>query len=370
MKILFITNFCPHYHKKPFEEMARRFDIDFIFFSKGENYHEGKNTVNKLKIKYSYLLPSINRPLELYKKIQNGKYDIIVKCVVGGYLTIYSFLIAKKFGAKFIFWSNIWHYSKKIRSKIARKIHFYLYTNSNAIVTYGAHIDKFIEQNIPELNLQKIFHSYNVIDNSLFDKQFENEKIKELKNKYSIKAKRILLYTGRISEEKGLIYLLQAYANIEKKYDDVFLLIIGEGDMIPLIKDKNIKYIKQIGRIDNQELYKYYSLSDIFILPSITSEKCKETWGVVINEAMNCGNAIVATDAVGAAVGGLLKDGETGYVVREQNSEDLELAIEKLLLDEKLLREMQKRNKEIIKNFDEKMFVNGFQDAFEYVINE
>lgn len=367
MRILFITNFCPHYHVKPFEELSKRFNIDYIFFSKGENYHNGKNTADNLQFKHSFLLPGISRPIQWYKIIKDGHYDVIVKCVTGGYLTIYTFILSKLFGSRFIFWSNIWHYGNNFRSLIARFIHFFLYKHSDAIVTYGEHIDAFIIKNITDINPLRIFHSYNVVDNSLFEKKISKKEIEELKAKYDIKGKRILLFVGRITKEKGFNYLLDAYKNLEQKYCNISLLIIGD-DLNKL--NENIKSIINIGRVENSELYKYYLLADIFILPSITSKKWKEPWGLVVNEAMNCGCAIIATDAVGATGGGLLKDKITGYVVREQDSNALENAIEKLLSNEELLKEIQIRNEKIIKIFDEKLFAKGFQEAFEYVSNK
>jgi glycosyltransferase involved in cell wall biosynthesis len=59
----------------------------------------------------------------------------------------------------------------------------------------------------------------------------------------------------------------------------------------------------------------------------------KEAWGLVVNEAMNCGLPVVATDAVGAAAGGLVVNGETGLVVPERNAPALASALDQLLGD-------------------------------------
>ena len=50
----------------------------------------------------------------------------------------------------------------------------------------------------------------------------------------------------------------------------------------------------------------------ILILPSVSTNRSRETWGMVVNEAMNCGLPVVATDAVGAAAGGLILHGHRG----------------------------------------------------------
>ena len=50
-------------------------------------------------------------------------------------------------------------------------------------------------------------------------------------------------------------------------------------------------------------------------MPSVPTRAFREPWGLVVNEAMHQRHAVIATDAVGAAAGGLVRDGVTGLVV-------------------------------------------------------
>lgn len=59
----------------------------------------------------------------------------------------------------------------------------------------------------------------------------------------------------------------------------------------------------------------------------------KEPWGLVVNETMNQGVPAIATDAVGAAAGGLVQHGQTGLVVAERDVEALAAALQQLLAD-------------------------------------
>src|SRR5205085_2613392 len=63
-------------------------------------------------------------------------------------------------------------------------------------------------------------------------------------------------------------------------------------------------------------------------------------WGLVVNEAMNCGLPVATTDAVGAAAGGLVVHGWTGLVVPERNADALAAALDDLLGDEEKRRLM------------------------------
>ncbi len=63
------------------------------------------------------------------------------------------------------------------------------------------------------------------------------------------------------------------------------------------------------------ELRNLYAACDVLVLPSIPTRTFREPWGLVVNEAMNRGLAVIASDAVGAAAGGLVRDGRNGLVV-------------------------------------------------------
>jgi glycosyltransferase involved in cell wall biosynthesis len=363
MKILFITNTCPQYHVRPFEEISKRYHVDFVFFDEGPNYHNRRVNFQEARISYQFVPPGILRPLRIFRLAIRKDYDVMIKCVAGGYLPLYAYILARLSRRKFIFWSNIWHYGKSLRQRVGRSVHFFLYKKSDAVVTYGFHINNFILKNLPELGRTKLFESFNVVDNSEFDRECRPSDIQELKTLLCIGSEKVILYVGRIAEVKGLNYLLDAFRRIERDFN-VKLLIVGEGDLVI-----GSKRIIKLDFVENKELYKYYTLADIVVLPSITTEYSKETWGIVINEAMNCGTAIVATDAVGAAVGGLLTDGENGLVVPERDSEALASAFVRLLSDEDLLARMKRINREKIKSFNETLFADGFAKAIEYAFD-
>jgi glycosyltransferase involved in cell wall biosynthesis len=61
-----------------------------------------------------------------------------------------------------------------------------------------------------------------------------------------------------------------------------------------------------------------------------------EPWGLVCNEAMHQARPVIATDAVGAAAGGLVRDGEGGLVVPAGDRDALRRAIDRLLSDRAL----------------------------------
>jgi glycosyltransferase involved in cell wall biosynthesis len=136
--------------------------------------------------------------------------------------------------------------------------------------------------------------------------------------------------------------------------------------LVKLAVDLGLEKCIFLDYIENTELYKYYALADVFVLSSITTPMFKEPWGLVINEAMNQGCPVVATDAVGAAVGGLVDDGVNGFVVPERNSEKLAEAILKIFQNPQLAESMGKSGREKIEKWDYEHQAQGFVDAIQY----
>jgi glycosyltransferase involved in cell wall biosynthesis len=81
--------------------------------------------------------------------------------------------------------------------------------------------------------------------------------------------------------------------------------------------------VRVLGRIDRNDLPPVYSAADVLVLPSIATATFREPWGLVVNEAMHQGTPVIASDAVGAAAGGLVVDGRTGMVVRAGDADAL-----------------------------------------------
>jgi len=116
----------------------------------------------------------------------------------------------------------------------------------------------------------------------------------EICKRFKISPKNnILLYTGRISEEKNVKILLEMMKNLKDKKLKSVLLIIGPGD-IQKMKEEAINLNVQdkiifTGPLLNSEVKKIYGSCDVFVFPSVT-----EVQGLVVGEAMASGIPVVA----------------------------------------------------------------------------
>jgi len=133
----------------------------------------------------------------------------------------------------------------------------------------------------------KFYHKPNEIDKSKFFKLNKKE-IKKLKKKLGFgDNKKNILYVGRLDPLKGILDLIKAIKKINSP--KIRLIVIGEGSLKKQIKKGH--FVKYLGKIPNDELYKYYNIADLFVLPSYY-ENCPMT----ILEAKACGCKILASN--------------------------------------------------------------------------
>ena len=89
-------------------------------------------------------------------------------------------------------------------------------------------------------------------------------------------------------------------------------------------------------------------------------------WGLVVNEAFNQAVPVVASDCVGAAAGGLLRDNVNGFVVPERNAEALGDALNRVLNSAQIHRRLGFNARRTIDEWTTERMVSGFSAAIEH----
>ncbi len=137
-----------------------------------------------------------------------------------------------------------------------------------------------------------------------------------------------IVTVARLTRKKGIRYLIEAFNLISKKYNDMGLFIIGEGEereyLEKLVCRLNLKNVFFLGKIPDAG--KYLNNFDIFVLPSLS-----ESLGISIIEAYAGKRPVIASKVGG--IPELIVDGETGLLVAPGDSYALADSIEKLILD-------------------------------------
>jgi len=172
-----------------------------------------------------------------------------------------------------------------------------------------------------------------------------DREIKIINKKYKLKNKKVVIFVGRLTWEKGVIYLLKAAKDINA---EIFIIGGGvEGEKLQKFSQKkkltNVHFLGYFGKEYIQELREFYKRADCVVLPSI----CDEGLGIVILEAMASKTPVVATNKGGIPL--VVKNGRTGFLVRSKSPKSLSNAINKILKNEILAKTMAKNASILVK---------------------
>jgi 1,2-diacylglycerol 3-alpha-glucosyltransferase len=127
----------------------------------------------------------------------------------------------------------------------------------------------------------------------------------------------VLIYTGRLGPEKNLIFLLRAFNGVAQAFDNVKLLMVGDGPERDNLEDRvNHMSIQNrvifTGMVPYHSLPGYLALADVFVTASIT-----EVHPLSVIEAMAVGLPVLGIQSPG--VGDTIENGETGFIVPEED---------------------------------------------------
>ena len=173
-------------------------------------------------------------------------------------------------------------------------------------------------------------------------------------SKLSFNDKIVIGYVGRISREKSLNVLLNVFLKLHAKYNNLFLLIVGDGSERWIFNHK--EDVKVTGFISPEEVAECYRAMDIFVLPSVTEANSLSTL-----EALKSGVCCITRNI--GAIGDYLKDGYNGYFFKDEI--ELYDILEKLIKDEKLREKIgQNAGKSVLEHTWENT-VNNLIKVFE-----
>lgn len=149
-----------------------------------------------------------------------------------------------------------------------------------------------------------------------------------LQEKFDLLDKRVLLYVGRLTEVKNLSFLISTFSEIKR--EDVRLVLVGEGGLKKELKSYAYKLgighkVLFAGRFEGNELYAWYNLANLFILPSKY-----EPFGAVTAEALQAGCPVLCSRNAGSST--LIREGINGYLFDPYDSEEFLALLESSIL--------------------------------------
>ncbi len=157
-----------------------------------------------------------------------------------------------------------------------------------------------------------------------------------------------ILYVGRISQEKNMPFLVEAFQRLVREKTNVHLIVAGYGPYLKnMKKDLSGLPCKFLGTLHEKDMAAVYTACDVFVFPSNT-----DTYGSVVLEAQASGLPVVVTDR-GGPQENMIPD-KTGLIVRGDDAVDFYLAIKRLLDDAGLREQMGKQARAYAESRNEK----------------
>ena len=321
---------------------------------------------------------SFFRPLNrgIFRRLRRGKFDVLW---IHGYATLNAWMAmasAKMLGIPVLLRTDstlIDHARgparlvvKNLFFRILRRFIFGVLSVGQRNTEYWRH---HLGRDIP------VFSIPYAVDNAFFQERCRGASAtrEQLRHQLGLEANRpVLLFASKLLARKCCIDIVEAYLELVRRSrlegasrPLPYLLIVGEGEQRPQIEarlqqasEQDREGVRMLGFRNQSELPRFYDLCDAFALPSI-----HEPWGLVVNEAMNAGKAIVVSDQVGCQPD-LVQDGDNGLVFPARDVSALSQAVAKVLADPMACRKMGERSRERIQEFSFEANVRGLMQAF------
>lgn len=367
MRVAFIHNSVPEYRIEFMRQLSNKCDVKYLITDpKLAQKVYGVVNINTVNVD----IVNMSGFTQLKDEIKKYCPDIIVVPPVDDFYQffcgIYAICIARLIRSKLVFWSEGWEsfnmpFVKKCKKKVHRCMKFI--------------IARLCDQCIASGSRSAMYFKTLGVDTGRIAVAYDSS-TSPICADINIRAKcnipldaRIVLFLGRIVQRKGLDLLIKAVASL--KEDNVYLVVAGDGEhkstCEKLVTDLNFEEkVKFIGKIQPDSRAAYFRAADVFVLPSFTLGGTIEAWGLTVNESLEQGTPVIATNAVGAAYD--LLDGKCGSMVKENNVFELAEAI-RHYIDKPKSELVSKYCRERYEKFSVKNMANDFYKTFKYTLS-
>ncbi|HST56526.1 MAG TPA: glycosyltransferase family 4 protein [Solirubrobacteraceae bacterium] len=299
------------------------------------------------------------RERELARLGASGRYRAVV-CSTGGRVALPGAWAAARLArVPLILWASLWAHPRSAAHALSYPALRRLYRSADAVVTYGEHVSAYVRAR----GGHNVFVAPQAVDNDFWGSaEVSRPRAPAWPSDAGVK----FLFVGRPAREKGLGVLVEAWNSSGLAAPSAALVLVGVGSNPPWVPaggavGSGIVGLEPVGA---QELREFYAAADVLVLPSIQTRTFREPWGLVVNEAMGQQLPVIVSDAVGAAAGGLVRNGHNGLVVPAGDGAALAAALERLTADPELRKRLGDTGASDVRAYTYDAWAQGFAQAF------
>jgi glycosyltransferase involved in cell wall biosynthesis len=354
--VLFATGHAPAYRVGAFARLHERENVEFALFG-GRSTHAGGESESELPFPHAH-----SSQRRLAALAASGRYRAVV-CPTGGRVAPLAIWAgARRARIPLILWASLWAHPRSLAHAFSYQPLRRLYRAADAVVTYGPHVSAYVRAR----GARNVHVARQSVDNDFWSSP---EALAPRDRSWPSAAATRFLFVGRPAREKGLEVLLAAWRASGLQASRAALAIVGVGSTPPpwiaraAGTGRGADDVLYVDALAPKELRAVYAAADALIVPSIRTRTFREPWGLVVNEAMNQRLPVIASDAVGAAAGGLVQDRRNGLIVAAGAAVALAGAIGELTRDPEWRRGLGEAGARDVLAYSHDEWAQGFSRA-------
>jgi glycosyltransferase involved in cell wall biosynthesis len=336
--VLLVTNHAPPERVGAFQALHERMPIELALFG-GRSQHATAGVADP-GVPHRHVAQG-----EIGALVRHGRWRAVIASSVGRRALPAAWLGARRSRTPFVLWTGLWAHPLTPAHALSYAPLRAIYATADAIATYGPHVSAYVRAHGAR---GPVVEAPQAVDGPWWGSAMPREH-----DRFTA------VFVGREARAKGVDTLIEAWSRCGPT-DTASLILVGVD---PHPGDDDGIGIHRVGHQEPAQVRNFLARSDVLVLPSRRTRTFREPWGLVANEAMNQRTAIITTDAVGAAAGGLVRDGHNGLVVPAGERDALAEAMRRLAAEPVLRTRLGETGAQDVRAFTYEAWAEGFSRA-------
>jgi glycosyltransferase involved in cell wall biosynthesis len=279
----------------------------------------------------------------------SGRYRAVIGAAAGRTALPAAWTGARRARVPFVLWTALWAHPLTPAHALSWAPTQAIYRDADAIATYGPHVTAYVRAH----GARRVTEAPQSVDVRFWSERPDSD---ERRAAFQVS------FVGRPEREKGCQVLFEAWHALDLD-SPAALVVIGGDRPRSRVPATSAAALVEAGRRSPREVRNFLGASDVLVIPSIRTRAFREPWGLVANEAMLQGVTVIASDEVGAAAGGLVRDGETGLVTPAGNANALAAGLRRLHDDSGLRTHLGAAGQALARTYDHERWAAGMSRA-------
>lgn len=384
--VLFVTGHAPFDRVGAFAALHEREDVEFALFG-GRSQHggvpgggggddDGATDAGGAGDEGPPFPHRHLRQREVAVLAASGRHRAVVISTGGRLALPGAWAGARRARIPLILWTSLWAHPRTVAHALSYPALRHLYRAADAVVTYGPHVSAYVRAR----GARNVHVAPQSVDNEFWARPpaapgVGTSDVDALglglpgggpaTPGWPPETEVKFLFAGRPVREKGIGVLIEAWLQSGLAAPSAALVLVGVGSIPPWIPAGGAVRSEVVctSPIPPDRLRSVYAAADVLVVPSIPTRTFREPWGLVVNEAMNRNLPVIASDAVGAVAGGLVRDGRNGLVVPAGDAHALAQALRRLAADAPLRARLGAAGAQDVRAYTHDAWAAGFSAA-------